>query len=316
VSILIFAETAVPCNITNTYNQAAQMASELAPTIGNLPAQLDPAARSLFQIGYQDNAMISLGWSGSTSPLTSPLSYDFLAMDFYNPQLPDGDAVPDAYDTGGCTLSVITACVQDKLTKRAARFASRWPGVPLVVSEGGATYCDANNQPTQQQSQATIVQAMASVIRTSGYGFTYWGYEPGPPSLDCAPSGGYGGKALTNQDGTLNAAGLALETYYAAPPIISDMGVTTSFSPWVIWVHATNLAPGVIVARLTDVSGASWGGDLPVTYGASFSNFHLPANAPPSNCNAVQSCTIHVVLFDTASGLSSQSAALVLPVHG
>jgi hypothetical protein len=233
-------------------------------------------------------------------------------MDFYNPQRPDEDAHRDNYDTYGCDLSAMSACTQGKLAKRAQRFQALYPGAPLIVGEGGATYCDTDHQPTQQQAQATIEQTMARAIRQAGFGDAVWGWESGPPGQDCDPSTSYGGLAITNPDGTLNAAGLALQRFYHAAPSIASAGMTTYNSGRSIWVAGTNVAP-TVVARLTDAGGVSWGGDIRITYGSSFSSFTVPSNKAPSGCKAHAPCNITLRMFDTVSGISSAPITLTLP---
>jgi hypothetical protein len=103
------------------------------------------------------------------------------------------------------------------------------------------------------------------------------------------------------------------------PPVISADGVTTSYSPWAVWVNGSYFST-TMVADLTDPNVADpnhrfWASGLPTVYGnGGFISFSLPANQPPSQCNAGASpCTISLTLRDLATGRSSASEHLVMP---
>jgi hypothetical protein len=95
--------------------------------------------------------------------------------------------------------------------------------------------------------------------------------------------------------------------------VITGDGVSTSYNPWAVWVTGPYFTR-TLVARLTDVSGQRWGGDIPTVYGSSTNvTFQLPGNTPPSGCNINTLCAISLTLYDTTDGASSNSASLTLP---
>jgi len=140
-----------------------------------------------------------------------------------DPQLPDGDGSPDVYDRRGCALSAITECARHKLEKQATRFAALYPGIPLVVGEAGGTYCDTAGD-AGERAQARVEQAIAAATRQTGHGMAIWNWLPGRGPQVCGTNG-HLDLAITHQDGSLNPAGQALQSYFHTRPVVARSGV-------------------------------------------------------------------------------------------
>lgn len=93
---------------------------------------------------------------------------------------------------------------------------------------------------------------------------------------------------------------------------ITNAGVTTTYSPWAIWVTGTNLSSD-LKAKVIDNS-QPWGDPIAVSLAAdsSFVSFGLSGNNPPSNCNQVRPCKIQVQLANSEN-VGSNNYEVELP---
>src|SRR5205807_2357807 len=134
---------------------AGELADRLKTTLGSLPERLPPRLRAQFAIGYHDNSLIDLGWSGSKSPIASPDPFNFLSMSVY-----------------GLERETPTEIAQD-LDARVARFRAVDPTAPLLIGEFGASRCKGG-----PRNQARVESAIASYAIQHEIGFNVWHWRP------------------------------------------------------------------------------------------------------------------------------------------
>lgn len=75
-------------------------------------------------------------------------------------------------------------------------------------------------------------------------------------------------------------------------PTVSLAGVNTDYSPWAVWVNGTNYVPSSTIT-LIDQNNSIWKSGISVAFmNVGYITFSLPANSPPSGCNATTACVI------------------------
>lgn len=168
----VFTEGSEGCGQSNP-SHATLVATRLQGTLGSLPSRLLPLLRSVYQIGYHDNTMITLGWANGISPIASPNTFDWLSMVSYNVE----------------TIA--------ELDVRLARWRALYPTTPMIVGELGANGCGVGGE--DHQAQLNVMGAKWAL--KNDLGFNVWGWL-NAGSAECT-NPVYGGLAITNEDGSL-----------------------------------------------------------------------------------------------------------------
>ncbi len=98
-----------------------------------------------------------------------------------------------------------------------------------------------------------------------------------------------------------------------AGPLVKQGGVSTNFTPWVVWLLGENFGR-IMTAQLYD-QGTRWGGDIPVNVAEDLKggNFSLPANQMPSGCNIGKPCDVNIILRDSSTERLSPAFTVTLP---
>ncbi len=190
----VFEEGAVPADIANDWESRHDwIATRLGATIGNTPALLPPALRARF----------SLGWYGAWSSIEDarPASgFDWVGQGrfYFDP------SIGLTWVRKGLTDDEIVA----DLTETFAHLRAMYPGLPIVLVEGGYCTCDSSTF----ERAAEVYSLLARFCLASGYGWNLWGYRTLlTPEQECAARGGKGGHSLTNPDGSPRPALRAVE---------------------------------------------------------------------------------------------------------
>lgn len=97
---------------------------------------------------------------------------------------------------------------------------------------------------------------------------------------------------------TNNAAQSSAEVAFSLRPVnppaptVSLAGVNTDYSPWAVWVNGTNYVASSTIT-LFDQNGSVWKSGISVAFmNTGYITFGMPANSPPSGCNATTTCVI------------------------
>lgn len=99
-------------------------------------------------------------------------------------------------------------------------------------------------------------------------------------------------KATNNAGQSSAEVAFSLRPVNPPAPTVSLAGVNTDYSPWAVWVNGTNyLASSTIT--LIDQNGSVWKSGISVAFmNTGYITFGMPANSPPSGCNATTTCVI------------------------
>jgi hypothetical protein len=270
----------------------------LRNTLGTLPGWLDstdPALRAKFKLGIHDGRFLIANTLVPARYVYSPVAmyngYDFLSFTNY-----------DGRDT-----TMTWPSIEQHLDTQLARYHSLYPSKPLIVGEFGVSMCG----PTSTEArQAELSGDFMSYSLRKLLGFSVWDWIAS--SGDCTTQQHSNHLALVNADGSARPVLSAVTD--ALTPRAQSSTLVASFSPWVVAVGGTGLSTDMR-ATVFDTSGAAWGTDIPValaTDGQSVS-FYLPADVPPSQCNADGPCTLSATLTDPYSSLAPASFTVTLP---
>jgi hypothetical protein len=291
--VLLFAEGMHPCG-WDYRTRGVEIARMMQSTFGRLPSQLPATLRERFTIGFHDWGYVPRGWSGLGSkqvlPLARPLQYDFVSATLYgHERVSDPD-------------------LRAELERRFDRLAAAYPGAPHLLGEFGANACLSGTTATQ----ARTIRSTVEVALQRHVGVNVWGMH----QLGDLTCNGKGDLRIVDDDGKWRPAAQAYRAQITTPLISgATAGVNTRFAPWAVWVRASGLEAGT-AAELYDRDGMVWASKLPTTLAADGKGltFRLPANEPPSRCNAQTSCDISFTLA-LPRGQQSRRIELRLPAH-
>jgi hypothetical protein len=186
VYLMVLTESTQYCD-PQQYQHAKQLAVTLQTTIGALPAHLPQNLRSQFQFGYQDNSLVALNWAKGVSPIASPDPFDFLSSTVYGLE------------------QKTNAQIETELAARVGRFKKIDQNVPIIFGEFGASRCYGT-----AVNQARVETDITSWAMKYAVGFNVWHWKPAPDE-DACQLRAYPGLAITNSDGSLTPAALALQ---------------------------------------------------------------------------------------------------------